>query len=254
MPVDHQDVVAHFTSRAPTYDTSSSWCTDEALGALVLTLVPPEPTDRVLDVACGTGLVSRLFHGRVARVVGVDITTDMAAQAQTFLDELVIAPAENMPFPSDSFDTVVCRQGVQFMTLPDAVREMVRVTRPGGRVVLVHLCAYGDADSAEYFEVLRLRNPVRRSFFRPGDLGDLLRSAGCAEVRTERYVSAEDVDVWSDNGAIDEADREAIREVYRRGSPEFLRLHAVRQDNGRIIDNMLFVVAVGRKPIAGGPR
>ena len=238
----------HFAARAATYDGSSSWCTDAELGDVVLELTGPGPQDRVLDVACGTGLVSRLFKGRVAEVVGVDITRAMAEQAQGHLDRLVIAPAEQLPFDDGEFDVVVCRQGVQFMNLPDAVEEMVRIVRPGGRVVVINLCAYGAADQKEYFEILRLRNPVRRHFFLPADLEELLRAAGCDRVTTRRYVSVEDVDVWSDNGAIGEDRREAIREVYRTASAEFRSLHAVRESDGRFTDHMLFVVAAGIKP------
>jgi DNA gyrase subunit B len=245
MSVDRAAVINHFTARAGGYDRSSAWCTDEALGRLVLQLAQPGPDDRVLDVACGTGLVSQLFTGRVARVVGVDITDDMAVQAGPYLDELIVAPAEELPLATASFDVVVCRQGIQFMILPDAVREMARVLRPGGRLVLINLCAYGPQDRTEYFEVLRLRNPVRRHFFDPGDLGSLLADAGCEDIVAERYVSVEDVDVWSDNGAIDEARREAIREVYRNASAPFRQLHAVREADGRFTDNMLFIVAAG---------
>ncbi|MFD8722465.1 class I SAM-dependent methyltransferase [Streptomyces sp. NPDC059629] len=248
MSTEQQDVIDHFTARSGTYDGSSSWCTDQGLHRLVVSAARPAPGDEVLDVACGTGLVSRLFKGRVRRVVGVDITEDMADQARPHLDELVIAPAEALPFPSGSFDVVVSRQGIQFMSLPEAVREMFRVLRPGGRLVLVNLCAYGPEDAPEYFEVLRLRNPVRRHFFHPDDLGSLLRDAGCADLHTQRYVSEEDIDVWSDNGAIAEDRREAIREVYRNASPAFRRLHEVRTENGRYVDRMLFVVASGLRP------
>ncbi|ABD11149.1 ubiquinone biosynthesis protein UbiE [Frankia sp. CcI156] len=246
--IDRENVVGHFSARARTYDMSSSWCTDDELGAVIVRVANAGPTDRVLDVACGTGLVSRLFHGRVGAVIGVDITEDMAAQARPHLDELVISPAEELPWPNASFDVVVCRQGVQFMRLPDAVREMVRVLRPGGRLILINLCAYGPDDRDEYFEVLRLRNPVRRHFFLPEDMAKLVASSGCTDLRTERYVSIEDVDVWSDNGAIDESAREAIREVYRSASPEFSRLHSVHQRNGLFVDHMLFVIASGCKP------
>jgi SAM-dependent methyltransferase len=246
MNISRADVVDHFTARAGGYDRSSAWCTDDTLAELIVRLARPEPSDQVLDVACGTGLVSRHFGGgRVGRVVGVDITNDMAEQARKHVDELVIAPAEAMPFPDASFDVVVSRQGIQFMELPAAVREMARVTRPGGRIVLVNLCAYGPEDRDEYFEILRLRNPVRRHFFLPDELTGLLREAGCDPVTAERYVSAEDVDVWSDNGAIEEERREAICRMYESASPDFQRLHAVRQVDGRFVDHMLFIAAAG---------
>ncbi|MGX2993441.1 class I SAM-dependent methyltransferase [Streptomyces sp. JNUCC 64] len=240
-------VRTHFADRASGYDRSSAWCTDDALGELTLSAAAPRPDDAVLDVACGTGLVSRLFAGRVGRLVGVDITPEMAEQARDALDELVIAPAEELPFEDGTFDVVVCRQGIQFMALPDAVREMARVTRPGGRIVLAHLCAYGDDDRDEYFEILRLRNPARRHFFGPGDVEALLTGAGCDPVRSRRYVSVEDVDVWSDNGAIGEDAREAIRERYAKASPAFRARHAVSEADGRITDHMLFVVASGTR-------
>ncbi|WNV84996.1 methyltransferase domain-containing protein [Umezawaea sp. Da 62-37] len=248
MNAEAQSVVDHFSARAGKYDRSSSWCTDDKLGDLVLRSARPRPADRVLDVACGTGLVSRLFAGRVAEVVGVDLTEAMAVQARPHLSRLHIGRAEALPFDDGEFDVVVCRQGIQFMDLPDAVREMARVTRPGGRVVLVDLCAYGEEDRDEYFEVLRLRNPVRRHFFLPTHPARLLESQGCDPVESHRYISVEDVDVWSDNGAIGEARREAIREVYRTASDDFRRLHSVRESHGRVVDNMLFMVTVGHKP------
>ncbi|MER6010845.1 class I SAM-dependent methyltransferase [Streptomyces bluensis] len=248
MTISRHEVTHHFALRAATYDRSSSWCTDSELGDLLLDMTAPQPGDRVLDVACGTGLVSRLFAGRVAEVVGVDVTEEMADQARPHLSRLVMAPAENLPFEEDEFDLVVCRQGVQFMDLPAAVEEMVRVVRPGGRVVIINLCAYDERDRDEYFEVLRLRNPVRRHFFLPDDLTDLLRKAGCDLDQVRSYVSVEDVDVWSDNGAIEEERRESIRAVYRGASPEFRALHAVAEADGRFVDHMLFVLAAGTKP------
>jgi SAM-dependent methyltransferase len=245
---EREDVIAHFVARAATYDRSSSWCTDDALNERIVALAAPDATSAVLDVGCGTGLVSRFFKGRTARVVGVDISTEMTDQALPHLDELVIAPAERMPFPTGEFDIVVSRQGIQFMLLPDAVQEMVRVAKPGGRVVLVNLCAYGPADRDEYFEILRLRNPVRRNFFLPEDLEALLRGARCDTVTLESYVSTEDVDLWADNGAIDGQRQEALRDVYRRASPAFRELHGVSDGNGRLVDRMLFIVAMGRKP------
>lgn len=242
-------VTDHFAARAATYDRSSAWCTDPALARLIVSAASAGPDAQVLDVACGTGLVARLFHRRVARVVGLDITTEMARQAAPHVDELHIAPAERMPFPDHTFDVVVCRQGIQFMELPDAVREMARVSRPGGRVVLVHLCAYGDEDRREYFEILRLRNPARRHFFVPSDLERLMAAAGLAEISVHRHMSAEDVDVWSGNGAIEEENREAIRRAYRSASSAFRDLHAVEEADGRIVDHMLFAVAVGIRPV-----
>lgn len=239
-------VIEHFTARAARYNVSSHWVNDDALGAFTVEALSPRPEHALLDVACGTGLVSKHFRGKVARIVGVDVTRAMFDQAAPHVDELVEAPGEALPFPSASFDLVVCRQGIQFMRDQEAVAEMVRVLRPGGRVALVHLCAYGEADRREYFEILRLRNAARRNFYLRDDLARLLHQAGATDVRVLDFVSVEDVDAWSNTGAIDEGDREAIREVYRQASPAFRELHAV-QVGERIVDHMLFGVAVGHR-------
>jgi ubiquinone/menaquinone biosynthesis C-methylase UbiE len=101
---------------------------------------------RVLDVACGTGVVSRLAApqvGAAGRVVGLDLTPGMLAVARTLsspvgaLIEWQEGSAEALPFPDASFDVVLCQQGLQFF--PDrmvALREMRRVLVPGGKLVL----------------------------------------------------------------------------------------------------------------------
>ena len=76
---DTSDIQGHFAARAATYDDSSHWCTDPVIGEKTVSLLGAEPGHHVLDVACGTGLVSRLFHGKVARLVGLDLTEEMAA-------------------------------------------------------------------------------------------------------------------------------------------------------------------------------
>ena len=241
-------VIAHFTDRAERYNRSSNWVVDSNLGATVTSLLNPEPTAHLLDVACGTGQVSRAFVGKVGRITGLDITPAMFAQADEMLDEMVVSSAEDMPFEDNQFDLVVERQGIQFMNDAAATREMVRVCKPGGRVCLVQLCAVGPDDRAEYHEILRLRNPARKNFYLREDLVQLLEKAGCSQVDLHTYTSVEDVDAWSDNGAIPESNREGIREVYRNASEAFGKHHAVATEDGnRFVDHMLFALVIGTK-------
>jgi len=103
------------------------------------------PGERVLDVACGTGVVTRLASRRVGTagtVAGLDINPGMLAVARattpagTEIDWRE-GDAESMPFPEVSFDVVLCQMGLQFV--PDrnaALNEMRRVLEPGGRLIL----------------------------------------------------------------------------------------------------------------------
>ena len=245
--VTEQSADAHFSMRAHKYNESSRWCTDTALLNKAFDLVKPDSKDRVLDVAVGTGKVSQFLKSRVADIEGVDINAEMVKQALPFLDKLVMAPAETLPFEDNTYDLAVCRQGIQFMDAPAALREVYRVLKPHGRILLIDLCAYDEKDRDEYFEILKLRNPARRNFFVYGDVADLLTEVGFTGVKTERYMSSEDVDFWSDNSAISEKRREDIRAVYRDASPDFARRHSVMIVDGRITDQMLFSLTAGWK-------
>ncbi len=243
---DSSDVVEHFTERAAHYDSSSRWCTDLGMMGRLRQLAAPYTVDRMLDVACGTGLVSKAFRDAANTVIGIDLTPAMAMRSLRWLDMLLLGSAEALPFRDEAFDLTICRQGLQFMDAVLVAREMVRVTRAGGRVVLANLCAYGDEDKQEYFEILHLRNPARRGFFVPDDLRLLLHEAGCRDVQIHYHVSKEDVALWSENRAITEEQCEEILALYRNASPAFKKLHGVQYlDGGRIVDHMLFSILVG---------
>ena len=108
----------------------------------VLDAVRINTRQQVLDVACGTGVVARHAADRLAgsgSVTGVDLNPAMlevAARVRPDLDWRE-GDAAALPFPDDSFDVVVCQSAMMFF--PDvtgALREMGRVTRPGGTVAV----------------------------------------------------------------------------------------------------------------------
>jgi ubiquinone/menaquinone biosynthesis C-methylase UbiE len=118
---------------------TSLWATD------LVERAAPRAGERVLDLACGTGIVARLAAERmgVGRVVGVDINAGMLAVARSLPTNARLeiewqeGSALALPFPDDSFDLVFCQLGLQFF--PDrqtALREMWRVLRRGSRVAL----------------------------------------------------------------------------------------------------------------------
>jgi SAM-dependent methyltransferase len=103
----------------------------------------PQPSDRVLDLATGTGWTSRLVAARGARVIGVDIAGDLIAAARERAQmegcdiEYRLGDAENLPFADGEFDAVVSTCGVMFASRPEAAAaELGRVTRKGGRIAL----------------------------------------------------------------------------------------------------------------------
>lgn len=97
---------------------------------------------KVLDVACGTGdmAVELLRHG--CSVTGVDLSKEMMAVAKQKAPqaEYRLADAEHLPFEDASFDAVTCAFGVRnFVHLEQGLSEMLRVLKPGGRMVILEL-------------------------------------------------------------------------------------------------------------------
>lgn len=104
-----------------------------------------QPGERVLDVACGTGVVTRMATERVGAsgsVTGLDINPGMLAVAGSATPSGMSidwreASAESMPFPDDAFDVVLCQMGLQFVPGKlAALREMRRVLGTDGRAVI----------------------------------------------------------------------------------------------------------------------
>lgn len=163
------------------------------------------PGSSVLDVACGTGLVSRLAAraaGPTGTVTGVDIGPAMLAVARSQPAESGSAPitylegsALELPLADSSFDCATCHHGFQFF--PDrmtAIQELRRVLRPGGRVAVA--CWTG-LDETPAFRAIRdalhlhvseqAGQMMNSPFAVPAtELTALLEAAGFTNVRVER--------------------------------------------------------------------
>lgn len=105
-----------------------------------------QPGERVLDVACGTGLIARLAAEQVGpggSVTGIDIAPEMIDVAEATPSaggpaiEWRVSDAASLPLPDNSYDVVLCQMGLMFMEdRGAAVTEMRRVLAPGGRLVV----------------------------------------------------------------------------------------------------------------------
>ncbi len=137
----NQRAAAVWSSGGSAYERISRGIADAIEHAVVR--LAPQPGERILDLATGTGWAARSLARRGAEVVGVDIADDLlaaasaAAQREQLPIEHRLADAEALPFEDDRFDAVLSTFGVMFAGRPEAAAaELARVVRPGGRIAL----------------------------------------------------------------------------------------------------------------------
>jgi SAM-dependent methyltransferase len=172
----------------------------------VVALAAPVAGERLLDVACGTGVVARLAAERIGpagQVVGLDLNPGMLVVASSLPVSgapmgWVQANAGHMPFPDHSFEVVSCQLGLQFFPdRPAALAEMARVLLPGGRLAAM---VWQSIDRSPGFAVLaealdRHVGPAAGAIMRaPFGLADegamrgLVEGAGFRDVRVDRQA------------------------------------------------------------------
>lgn len=109
----------------------------------MLEYLDPNGGERILDIACGDGILSLKIAEKGCEVHGIDISENLIETASSFANqesiacEFIVGDAENLPYPDGYFDKIVCSCSLEhFNDDIKALKEMNRVLKPGGRVVM----------------------------------------------------------------------------------------------------------------------
>jgi ubiquinone/menaquinone biosynthesis C-methylase UbiE len=153
------EIVEGYNTWAPTYDEEKN-----PLIALeeniTLDLIGNVRNKRVLDVGCGTGRYCELLANRGAKVVGIDPSSKMLEIAKRKITtdrkfELRLARIENTNLPDNYFDVAVCALTVGHLRkLEPAIREMSRIIKTGGRLVVSDMHPYWFIAGYDYVKFL----------------------------------------------------------------------------------------------------
>lgn len=131
--------------------------------------IQAEPGERVLDLAAGTGTSTAALADRGVAAVACDFSTGMVAEGKRRRPDLpfIAGDATALPFADDSFDAVTISFGLRNVSPALAgLREMLRVTRPGGRIVVCEFSTppIGLIDSGYRLFLRTVMTPVSRAF------------------------------------------------------------------------------------------
>jgi demethylmenaquinone methyltransferase / 2-methoxy-6-polyprenyl-1,4-benzoquinol methylase len=192
---DPHEVAAMFDGVASRYDRTNtilSFGRDRSWRRATRAALDLKPADRCLDLAAGTGVSTQELARSGAYAVGVDISLGMLHQGRRVRPEvpLLAGDALALPFPDRSFEAVTISFGLRnIVDTAGALREMARVTRPGGRLVVCEFSA-----------------PVNAAF-RTVYLGYLMRALPAVARRVssnpDAYVYlAESIRAWPDQAGL----------------------------------------------------
>lgn len=239
MTADHrQQILDQFTRQAEPF--AQAIRSPEALERIVH-LAEAGAEDTVLDVACGPGLLACAFARVVRHVVGLDITPAMLDQARKTQAEQGVENVTwqfgdvlSLPYPDHHFSIVTSRFVFHHLLDPlAALKEMKRVCKPGGRVVVTDLApAPEKADALNTME--RLRDPSHVRAMPQVELESLFAQVGLPSPRFETYRLPGELEDLLKRSFPQAGDADRIRKIFADSIADDALDMATRRNNGKI--------------------
>lgn len=201
----HKAIVQQFTLQALPFAQHQAHSTQESFD-IISEIARLDITQSVVDAGCGPGLVSCALAPRCREITGVDVTQAMIEEARRRGDEAGLANVHfiqsdisQMPFDENTFDVSLSRYVFHHLENPLYVLgEMVRITRPGGRIVICDAApAAACRDNYDKFE--RLRDPSHTSALTLEELVGLGENLNLGEAAIRRYGLPTELDSLIDS-------------------------------------------------------
>lgn len=212
----NQRVLEQFRIQAATF-------TDAGFAAAgldwIIEQLAPRAGEQALDVAAGAGHLGRALAPSVGHVSAIDLTPEMLEQGDRLAREAQLGnitflrgDAGALPWLDAQFDLVVCRITLHQVHDPAAVvREMVRVTRPGGRIGITDILLLDPVHEPENTRIERLRDPSHNRTLTLEEISGLLVAAGAAPTSAVTMDNPLDLEDWMARSQTPDPVREEIR-------------------------------------------
>lgn len=202
-----------FSTRAKSYEKEADWILSEEF---IRPLVPaPFGGRRLLDVCTGTGVIAEYAADLGWDVTAIDDNKDIIQYVDNRI-AVVCHDANHLPFDDNSFDLIVCRQGLQYLDRYRAIHEMLRVCKH--EVRLLHGFVYRE-DIDAWKQLFRLMGKNGRDFFNDTAIYDAIAASSPSEIACSYIMNAEIFFMKPDY-------MDAVKDFFRQ-RPEFVQRYSL---------------------------
>ena len=176
----------------------------------------------VLDMACGSGIMTTAFATKAKNVIGLDITQAMLDEAEKKrLEnkltnvEFHLGNVESLPYTDESFDIVFTRYSFHHFLEPQKVlEEMIRVCKKGGKIIIVDVALESKYDKA-YNEMERLRDPSHTKALTFDEFSILLSHKALQGHKQSSYEVTLELEEQLSASFVSQPDKERLREIFK---------------------------------------
>ncbi len=260
---DLSEIIAVY-SRVAAGDLDRIWQDEQPRVRHLLNFAKLPPGLRVLDVGTGIGLLPLMLAEDGAQsVVGIDISPEMLEQAEYLRlsrggesgarVNYRLAPAHALPFRDEVFDAVFCRLVLNHTRRPERmVREMVRVLKPGGLLVLAELLSVDNpVKRATQNAIEEKRNPSHVAARSVDQYNKLITDAGLTIEAKETVSFDRELEEWLAAYDIEHTEAGVVREMIEAGlETDAAGIGARRQSNTLVFEQRMYYL----KAMKPGPR
>jgi ubiquinone/menaquinone biosynthesis C-methylase UbiE len=243
----HERAAAQFGAAAAAYSSSLTHSDPDALRRVV-ELACPKPGDVALDIATGAGHTALALASHVREVIAYDMTESMLAETRRNAAARGLINvstgrgiAEDLPFPDASFEIVTVRQAPHhYADVRAAIREMARVTKRGGRVIIIDsVSPDDDILDGQWNYLEKLRDPSHVRNYRTGEWRGFVVDAGLRITFEELGFATErngpmDFAAWIGRMNTPPAAVEEITRLFREASPPLTSALRIQVIDGTI--------------------
>ena len=244
MPLSEKERTrAQFSRVASNYRCSGDHTDIEDLD-LLFTGLALDRGHRVLDVATGGGHTAAALAGRCGRVTASDLTPSMLREARVLATDRGIyniafaaADVEALPFRDAAFDRVTCRIAPHhFPDLRTGLSEMVRVTRPGGRIGIIDSVVPGEPSLDAFLNgVEKVRDPSHVRSYRVEEWLEFLGGAGLLLLQAASLWKTHAFPEWVARTGRSRAVQREVETIFLSAFPLARESFRIRTDGGRVV-------------------